>query len=426
MRAFVIGSKNLSVEILKGLIDRGHQVWGVITRDEEPGMKVWHDKLGHASLNLEAESLGIPVHEGLNVNSDQCKQILLELNLDIVFSCFWGQIIQQDVLDIPRVGIFNLHTAYLPLNRGSRPIPWSLIRNHEYTGLTIHKMHSGVDNGPIISQVKVAIESKDTAYSLYEKVTNAGAKLFDETLPKFENESFEITNQIDEQATYQPRGEPFGGQINLDWDENKKNRFKRAFTFPPFRAFRNAPKILGKGPCAYFVFDQNLRSIHLTGKEFNYRLESIGDKVLRKKIRELVSEIENVGVQVNFNLNAMYPVHDVFINQTILFTVSQIQFEDDWSSKRKTEQPFRYENGLLEIPAIEVVNARILKDLYDEGTKRALSENRDIFLPFINSSESDIKDISQEISQCGAEQLTFTEVYHHFDTEYEYISTSRL
>ena len=70
MRAFVIGSKNLSVEILKCLIDQGHQVLGVITRDEEPGMKVWHDKLGHASLNLEAKRFGIPVHEGLNVNAD--------------------------------------------------------------------------------------------------------------------------------------------------------------------------------------------------------------------------------------------------------------------------------------------------------------------------------------------------------------------
>ena len=426
MRTFVIGSKNLSVGILTALVDQGHQVLGVISRDLEPGMKVWHEKLDHKSLNEEATKLNIPVHEGLNVNSEESKHLLRELKLDIIFSCFWGQIIRQEVLDIPRLGIHNLHTAYLPLNRGSRPIPWSLIRGHEFTGLTIHQMHAGVDNGPIVSQVKVPIERSDNAFSLYEKVTNAGLELFRETLPQFANGTFKLIMQDETQATYQPRGEPFGAQINPDWDELMIDRFKRAFTFPPFRAYRFTPAILGKQPSAYFVIEPTLKTMTLSRSRNDYNIDSIGNKALRTEIRSQIPETENKGLRVNMNLDRMFPVHDILTKHSIEFTVSQVQSILDWGRKKAFKQPFRFENGLLEIPAIEVSDAKAIRDLIAYAKIQSKMEHRDIFVPVIYSDDTLIDDILTEISRCQAEQLTFTEVNQHFDTEYEHIRTSSI
>tara|TARA_B110000046_G_scaffold61562_1_gene69163 strand:+ start:1372 stop:2652 length:1281 start_codon:yes stop_codon:yes gene_type:complete len=426
MRTFVIGSKNLSVGVLRCLVDQGHEVLGVITRDLQPEMKVWHEQIGHKSLHEEAEKLQIPVHEGINVNSEICKELLRALKLEVIFSCFWGQIIRQDVLDIPRLGIFNLHTAYLPFNRGSRPIPWSLIRGQKFTGLTIHRMHAGVDNGPIVSQIKVPIDSEDTAGTLYNKVCAAGILLFQDTLPLYASGTLKLIDQKEDKATYHPRGEPFGGQISLDWDLNQQSRFKRAFTFPPFRAFRNSPNLLGEKPKAYFVLESNLKSITLNGTNLKYRLDGIGNKDLRNEIKELIMDIKNEGIKVNLALNRMYPVHDVFMNGAILFSVSNIKPIVHWEADKTIIQPFRYENGLLEIPAICITQINSINDLFIDGSLRAIQENRDIFIPLVFSKEESLEDISQEIIRCGAEQLTFTDVYHHFDTEYEYISTSSL
>ncbi len=130
MRVFIIGSKNLSVWMLNTLIEQGHEVIGALSRDLEPGMKPWLNELGHASLRDECKRHNIPCYEGMNVNSDKAIDILVESNLDVIFSCFWGQIIKQKVLDIPRLGIYNLHSAHLPLNRGSRPIPWAIIKGN--------------------------------------------------------------------------------------------------------------------------------------------------------------------------------------------------------------------------------------------------------------------------------------------------------
>ena len=103
-------------------------------------------------------------------------------------------------------------------------------------------------NGPIVSQVKVYIGPEDDAATLYEKVCRAGLELFRQTLPSFLDESFVLKEQLEADSTYQPRGEPFGGQVNNVWNSKQKNRFQRAFTFPPFRGYRLPPSNIGDTP----------------------------------------------------------------------------------------------------------------------------------------------------------------------------------
>lgn len=252
LRCFLIGSKELSVKILEELVNSNHLVLGVLSEDYKESMKIWNNQLGHRSLKEEATELNIPVYEKININTLEMQKKLTEMNLDIIFSVQGSQILKEEVLNIPKLGCFNLHTAYLPKNRGCFPIAWSIINNEKFSGFTIHKILLGINDGPIVSQIKIPIEKEETGKSLYEKVTDFGYKLFKETLPKFDDLSFQLIPQNPNESTYHPctnvvlSGYPYGGQIDSYWDTDKKKRFNDALHFPPFKgASLEPPRYLG-------------------------------------------------------------------------------------------------------------------------------------------------------------------------------------
>jgi methionyl-tRNA formyltransferase len=247
MNVFFVGSKELSVKMLEALIEQRFNVKGVLVRDSEQSMKPWLEDLKHRSLKAVAIKKNIPVYENISCNSDEFKQLLIDNKIEIVFTAFWGEIIKQYVLSIPRFGFFNLHTALLPKNRGSFPMAWAIINGDEYAGVTLHKIKSGVDNGEIVSQEKIKLEENETGISLYNKSTQAAITLFKSTLPLFIKNTFTLHTQNENEASYHPRGYPYGRQINPYWDKVKKQRFMNALYFPPFKGHSVEPPPIMKG-----------------------------------------------------------------------------------------------------------------------------------------------------------------------------------
>ena len=240
LRCFLVGTKDISVKILEEILLQGHEVLGVLSEDYKESMKIWNRDLGHTSLKATSAEYSIPVFDKININSEEMISKLVSMDLDIIFSVQGSQMIKETVLSIPRLGCFNLHTAFLPRNRGCFPMAWSIINNEKHSGITIHKMLPGVDDGPIVSQKKVLISKDETGKTLYKKVMISGFDLFRETLPLFEQRNFALIPQDGNKSSYNPctnlvrRGYPFGGQANPYWSVSKKNRFKRALTFDPF------------------------------------------------------------------------------------------------------------------------------------------------------------------------------------------------
>ena len=249
MRCFLIGSKELSVQVLDELVRQGHDVLGVLTRDYEDGMRVWLNELGHRSLKARAIELGIPTYERININAPEMLDALAGLRLDALFSVFWGEIVKTPVLTLPRLGCFNLHTAYLPRNRGSFPMAWAIVHGEPYAGAALHRMLPGVDDGPVVARVKTPIDVTDTGESLYRKVTGAAIQMFRENLASLADGSFDLTPQCGEEASYNPRGYPYGGQIDPYWPPAMRDRFQRALYFPPFDGAREEPGAVLQG-CA--------------------------------------------------------------------------------------------------------------------------------------------------------------------------------
>lgn len=472
MRAFIIGSKNLSCAILDELVIQGHEVLGVFSRDNEPGMRIWHE-LGHRNLANEARSLGIPVYENLRVNSKEAIQLLSGLNLDIILSCFWSEIFKEEALNIPKLGVFNFHTAYLPLNRGSRPLPWALIKGENHCGISVHKMLTGIDNGPIVSQTRVEITDQDTGLSLYNKVNQAGVELARSVIEQFANNSYRLTPQNEEVATYQPRGEPFGRQLNAFWDEGKKDRFVRAFTFPPFKGALAPPKeAIKEKPGVYLMFSISaingsdildiptkffsitrtrltvfthqatmdghaLADLNLLGADQEHLQFSLKkDSPSRLAMLHLKASLEDnegikgfrPGLTNNFGLMEAYRPIDLLYGRGVQY-ISSKQMSDVDANKIIPMQPHRHVNGLLEIPftTLEAQSTEAMKNQLNGFVTNAAGmvkmHQRDMYIGLsINKEQIELllnqALLMEDLEKKGVGFLSYSEVCAHFNAIY--------
>jgi methionyl-tRNA formyltransferase len=104
---------------------------------------------------------------------------------DLIVVAAFGQILRQEVLELPAHGCLNVHASLLPRWRGASPIQASILAGDSETGVTIMRMDKGLDTGPIISQRAIPISPDETARTLSEKLAELGADLLIDTLPKY-------------------------------------------------------------------------------------------------------------------------------------------------------------------------------------------------------------------------------------------------
>jgi methionyl-tRNA formyltransferase len=137
----------------------------------------------------------------------------------------YGQILRQPVLDVPPLGILNVHASLLPRWRGAAPIAAAILAGDERTGATIMRVVRKLDAGPILRAVDVHITPEDTTGALTEKVATAGADLLLATLPGYADGSIVPVEQDDAAATYAPQIKKSDGKI--DWARHDATHIAR-------------------------------------------------------------------------------------------------------------------------------------------------------------------------------------------------------
>lgn len=173
-----MGTPDFAVPILKYLIDTTNVVMVVTQPDKITGRK---KELVSSPIKKLAEENNIPVFQPVKLRND-C-QILKTLNIDLIVTCAYGQILSKEVLDIPKLGCINVHASILPNYRGSAPIQWALFNNEKKTGITIYYMDEGMDSGDIIKINEIPIEENDNVGTLHEKLSDLGVLTLKEVLP---------------------------------------------------------------------------------------------------------------------------------------------------------------------------------------------------------------------------------------------------
>lgn len=179
-----MGTPDFSVPVLKMLIENTN-VLLVVT---QPDKIVGKDKtVSFNPVKKLALEENIPVFQPMRIRKDFEK--LKNLDIDLIVTCAYGQIIPKEVLDMPTYGCINVHASILPKYRGSAPIQWCLFNNDDVTGVTIMYMDEGMDTGDIIKTKEIPILDSDNVGTLHDKLSKLGCDLLLEVLPTIFNKT---------------------------------------------------------------------------------------------------------------------------------------------------------------------------------------------------------------------------------------------
>jgi methionyl-tRNA formyltransferase len=125
-------------------------------------------KLDGQDLFSLSRKNNIPIKSVSDLNSPMAESFLKNADPDlIVFT--GGGLIRKNILSIPKMGVLNCHTGWLPQYRGMDVVEWALLESrakHPQLGLSLHFMDSSLDTGPIVMQKKITLEKKDTVESI--------------------------------------------------------------------------------------------------------------------------------------------------------------------------------------------------------------------------------------------------------------------
>lgn len=162
-------------------------------------------------------------------------KMIKNISPEIIFSIGGMQIIPEEVIGMPKLGVLNIHPALLPKYRGRYSTVHAIFNGDKKTGVTIHWMDKGIDTGPIIMQKSYPIEDSDTAKEVYDKFTKIGTELFEKFLIMWlSGGEIKATPQNEKYASYYPKGLPNNGQVDWNWKGKQIRNFIRAMTFEPY------------------------------------------------------------------------------------------------------------------------------------------------------------------------------------------------
>lgn len=212
MRTIVAGYHNMGCEGLEALIRNGYDIVAVFTYADAADEAIWFGSVAEAAARHN-----IPVYTPDNINHPLWVEKIRELKPDVLFSFYYRDILSADILDVPASGCFNLHGSLLPKYRGRVPTNWAIINGETETGVTLHYMTPGIDDGDIVAQQNVSIDANDTAQTLSNKQVAAAGKMLDVCLPAIKDGSVKRTPQNNDEASY------FGGRSAddgaIDWSQ---------------------------------------------------------------------------------------------------------------------------------------------------------------------------------------------------------------
>lgn len=201
MNVVFMGTPEFAVPTLEALV-KEHNVSAVVTQPDKP--KGRGKKMMFSAVKEKALEYGLTVYQPEKVKDSDFVQVLKELAPDIMVVVAFGQILSEEILNIPKYGCINVHGSLLPEYRGAAPIQWSIIHGREYGGVTTMYMAKGLDSGDMILKAQEKIRDDDTYGSLYDRLSVIGADLLIKTLRLIESGEAQRTPQNDAEATTAP------------------------------------------------------------------------------------------------------------------------------------------------------------------------------------------------------------------------------
>lgn len=225
MEIILAGKHELAVKIFGLLKDSQYNVGVITSKTEDPKRQ----SLKQLLFELETEPLN------QDYSHAELLRIVKQKKPDILISAGFDKIINQEVLSFVRFPI-NIHFGMLPKYRGSYSIPWAIINNEKKIGITLHKIDSGIDSGPIIFQTKIDNDPKRSCLDLYSEAIDKGSQLLKRFLSQIASgKKIYLADQNEPAASYYPLELPGNGRIVWRQTTAYVYNFIRAQYFPPYK-----------------------------------------------------------------------------------------------------------------------------------------------------------------------------------------------
>ncbi len=249
MKVVFFGTPQFAVPTLEKLLN--HPDFEVLAVVSQPDKRRGRgNQLIPSPVKNVATTRSLPVWQPQRIKKDaETLTQLREIGADVFVVIAYGQILSQEILDMPKLGCVNVHGSILPKYRGAAPIQWCLYHGEKETGITTMLMDAGMDTGAMLLKATTPINLLDNAQDLGEKLAAIGANLLVETLLGLERTEIEPIPQDNSEATYAPliKKEVY----QLDWSKSAIQLHNQIRGFYPncITSFRNQPiKITATAP----------------------------------------------------------------------------------------------------------------------------------------------------------------------------------
>ena len=175
MNVVFMGAPAFAVPTLQALSSLGSHIVAVYTRAPRQGGRRGLE-IVKTPVHLTAERLGLSVKTPPTFRDPKAQQELADLKADIAIVAAYGLLLPAEALAAPRLGCFNLHASLLPRWRGAAPIQRAIMAGDEETGVSIMRMETGLDTGPIAGELRTRIDPMETSGELTARLAELAAE----------------------------------------------------------------------------------------------------------------------------------------------------------------------------------------------------------------------------------------------------------
>ena len=231
MRILFMGTPEFAVSSLKKLKEL-HEIVGVFTKVDKPNVR--GKKIKYTPIKKYALNNNIPIYQPNSLKDDEIYKVIKDLNPDLIVVVAYGKIIPNNIIEIPKYGIINVHSSLLPKYRGAAPINAAIIAGEKETGVTIMDIVEELDAGDMILKGKTPIYEDDTFLTLHDRLKEIGAEKLIEAIYQIEKGIATREKQNHQEATFVKPYKKSDCLIN--WNNTKENIYNFVRGMNPFPA----------------------------------------------------------------------------------------------------------------------------------------------------------------------------------------------
>ena len=227
MRIVFMGTPEFAVPTLLALHEAGHEITAAYTQPPRPAGRGKADR--KSPVHLAAEKLGLAICHPLTLRDLDAQADFLAFEPELAVVVAYGLILPPAILEAPKRGCLNVHASLLPRWRGAAPIQRAILAGDHVTGVTIMRMESGLDTGPMLAAARVPVEDK-TSGELHAELAEIGARLLVETVAQLDQ--LKPQPQPELGATYAAKIDK--AEARIDWGKPAELIEREVRAFAPF------------------------------------------------------------------------------------------------------------------------------------------------------------------------------------------------